>query len=349
MTASPPSRPATAHAPSRGTVALLALLLLAPMVALSASAWHANGSLWYLGMLPVVIGLFAGARVGFAAAFVTPVFFGMSLLLHDMPLLGAVYMAAIAVATGIAAMRGWHLMLSFAGPLASFALIGDLDVRIPTGTVAADSSLTSGLVTVGVVLLGGLWTAALGQYLVRAFPVKPPKTFPPHTAGYFAAALGLLVGIATYVCMSRLDADSWWLILTFFVVVQPLYVDTVRRVAARVAGTFVGALVAVLVVAAFTDLPAVITTLALVLTVAAAWANMKLPYWAFVTFLTPAVVLQTAGGTDAIVRSIVDRAVYTVVGAAVAVIVTVTGHVLVTRRPAHGHGRSTPETPDQVH
>lgn len=332
----PPAR----HAPSTGVVVVLALLLLAPMIGLSVSAWHTNGSLWYLGMLPVVIGLFAGTRVGFAAAFVTPALIGTSLLLHDLPIVGALYMAAIGVATGLTALRGWHMMLSFAGPLAALALIGDLDVRVPSGTVAAESSLTSGLVTVGVVLLGGLWTAALGQILVRAFPVQPPKTFPLHTAGYFAAALGLLVGTATHVAMTGLGADSWWLILTFFVVVQPYYVDTASRVAARVAGTLAGALVAVAIVAAFKDLPAVITALALVLTVAAAWANMKLPYWAFVTVLTPAVVLQTAGGSDAIVDSIVDRAFYTLVGAVIAIVVIAVGHTVVTKRPVHESDRT---------
>ncbi|WP_407317454.1 FUSC family protein [Isoptericola halotolerans] len=321
-------------------VALLAVLLLAPMVALSVSPWHANGSLWYLGMLPVIIGLFAGARVGFAAALVTPALIGISLLLHDMPVVGALYMAAVAVAAGLAAVRGWHLMLSFAGPLAAFALIGDLDVRLATGTVAADSSLTSGFVTVGVVLAGGLWTASLGQFVVRAFPVKPPKTVPRHTAGYYAAALGLLVGFATYVAMSSLDADSWWMILTFFVVVQPYYVDSAGRIAARVAGPLAGALVAVLIVAVLQDMPAVITALAIVLTVAAAWANMRLPYWAFVAFLTPAVVLQTAGGSGAIVDSIVERALYTIVGAAVAAVVLTAGHVLVTGRRHRGRSRT---------
>ncbi|WP_277213178.1 FUSC family protein [Isoptericola croceus] len=342
MAAETPGRPAARHAPPPGVIALLALAVLAPMVGLSVSPWHANGSLWYLGMLPVVIGLFAGARVGFAAALVTPAFVGISLLLQDMPIVGALYMAAIGVATGFAALRGWHLMLSFAGPLAAFALIGDLDVGLPSGTVAAGASLTSGLVTVGFVLLGGLWAATLGQLLVRAFPVQPPATTPQHTAGYFAAALGLLVGVGTYIAMSWLGPDSWWLILTVFVVVQPYYADSAARVAARVAGTLAGALVAVVIVAAFKDLPAVITALALALTIAAAWANMKLPYWAFVTFLTPAVVLQTAGGSDAIIDSIVDRAAYTLVGAAGAAVVLTVGHTLVTRGRSRSHDGSTP-------
>ncbi len=315
------------RAPSVGILAVLAILLLAPMVALSLSPWHANASLWYLGMLPVVIGLFANARVGFAAAIVTPVLMGLSLLLRDLPIVGALYMAAVAVATGFAALRGWNMMLSFAGPLSAFALIGDPQVALPSGTAEAASSVTSGLVVVGFVLTGGLWTAVWGQFVIRALHMKPPRTYPLHTAGYYAAALGVLVGIATYIDMALLDAaDSWWMILTFYVVVQPYYSDALRRVSARVIGTILGALLAVVVVTMFQNLPAVITALALVLAVGAAWANVNLPYWAFVLFLTPAVVLQTAGGTEAIFDSIVARAAYTVIGAAAAIIVLAIGH-----------------------
>lgn len=335
MTANSHARSSSSDAPPVGVLIVLALLLLAPMAALSLSPWHTNTSLWFLGMLPVVIGLFANTKVGFAAAILTPVFMGLSLLLRDLPTVGALYMAAIAVATGLAALRGWNMMLSFAGPLASFALIGDLHVTLPSGTVAADSSLSSGLCVVGFVLVGGLWTAFWGQFVLRAVHMKPPRTYQLHTAGYYAAALGVLVGIATYIGMTRLDADSWWMILTFFVVVQPYYSDATRRVLARVVGTLLGALVAIVIVTLFQDLPAVITALAIALMLGAAWANMKLPYWAFVVFLTPAVVLQTAGGSEAIVDSIVERAGYTTIGAVAAVIVLTIGHAFITKKDRH--------------
>ncbi len=305
---------------------LLATLMLAPMVALSLSPWHANGSLWYLGMLPGVIGLFSNTRVGFVAAILTPALMGVSLVLRDFPIAGALFMAAVAVGTGFAALRGWNMMLSFAGPLAAFALIGDPQVVLPSGTVPAASSVTSGLVMIAFALAGGLWTVLWGQFVIRSVPMKPQRTYPLHTVGYYAAALGLLVGVAAYIAMTLLDSDSWWIILTLYVVVQPYYSDAIRRLAARVAGTLLGAVLAIVIVTVFQDVPALITALALLLTIGAAWANLKLPYWSFVLFLTPAVVLQTAGGTTAIFDSIVKRAAYTVVGAAAALIVLVIGH-----------------------
>src|SRR5690625_1705265 len=114
-------------------LAALGLLLLAPMVALSLSPWHVNSSLWYLGMLPVIIGLFHSPWLGMVAAFVTPVAMSISLLLRDYPIAGAAYMLVLGVLTGLSATRGWHLMASFAGPLAAYALIGDLHVTMPSG------------------------------------------------------------------------------------------------------------------------------------------------------------------------------------------------------------------------
>lgn len=310
---------------------LLVLLLLAPLVTLSFTPWHANSSLWFLGMLPVIIGLFSNARLGFGAAVTTPVLMGISLLLRDQPVPGALYMAAVALATGIVATRGWHKMMSFAAPLAAFALIGDLHVTTPSGTVDAAASLTSGLFVVGFVLVGGLWTATIGSFLVRAFHMKPASHLPLHTSIFFSAALGVLVGVGTYVAMEWLDGDSWWMLLTLYVVVQPYYSDLFRRVAARVVGTLAGALVASIIVILLKDFPPAITAIALLLTVGAMVANLKLPYWVFVTFLTPAVVLQTEGGADAIDESILHRAVYTIIGSVAAVLVLTIGHLVVKR------------------
>lgn len=312
-----------------GLVIALVLLLLAPMIALSFSPWHDNSSLWYLGMLPTVIGLFSSIRLGISAAFLTPILMFIALLLHGNLWPGVIFMTLIAIATGFGALRGWHMMLSFAGPLTAYALIGNINVAVGTQSVPASSSLEHTAIATLFILGGGLWTVLIGQFLVRRFQLKSPPTVPFHTAGFFAAALGILVAIASFVCMYWLtpnSPESWWLILTIFVVVQPYYTDSTKRVVARVIGTLVGAIAATIIVTLFQGAPTIITSLALILTVAAAWANLKKPYWVFVTFLTPAVVLQTAGGTNEIFESILARSGYTVVGAIASVIVLFIGH-----------------------
>ncbi|MGB0100248.1 MAG: hypothetical protein WBP61_08190, partial [Nocardioides sp.] len=116
-------------------LSILAALALAPMVVLSATPWSADGSLWYLGVLPAVMGLFTSPRLALGAAFLTPTWMGVALLLQDLPVAGAVYMTAIGAAVGLSALRGWHVMTSFAGPLAAYALIGAPNVAISSSAV----------------------------------------------------------------------------------------------------------------------------------------------------------------------------------------------------------------------
>lgn len=312
----------------------MALLVVAPIVALDMSSWKANGSLWYLGMLPALMGTFASRRVAFAAAVLTPVIVGISLLLRDLPpVVGAGYMLLLGVVTGLSAQRGWHVMLSFAGPLAALGLIGRMSVALPSGRVDADSSPEAVLMTMAVLLAGGLWTAVLGPFVIAKVKVPPPKSVSKRTSWYFAASMGGLVALTSFVALTWLPPNSWWIVLTMYVVVQPYYRDAVTRVTQRVVGTLAGATAAAVVVAAFHHLPGLIAALAAVLTILAAWANLRLPYWVFVTFLTPAVVLQTSGTTRDLAQAIIDRAGYTLIGSALAIAVLAGGHLYLVRHP----------------
>ena len=313
---------------------VVALLVVAPVVVLDLTSWKANGSLWYLGMLPALMGLFVGRRLALAAAVLTPVIIGISLLLRDLPpVVGAGYMLLLGVATGLSARRGWHVMLSFSAPLAALALIGRMRVALPSGTVDADASPEAVLMTMAILLAGGLWTATLGPFAIEKMKVAPPKAVANRTSWYFAAAMGGLVAVTSFVALTWLPPNSWWIVLTMYVVVQPYYKDAVTRVTQRVGGTLVGSTAAAIVVAAFHHLPGLIAALAAVLTLLAAWANLRLPYWVFVTFLTPAVVLQTSGGIRDLAQAIVDRAGYTLLGSALAIAVLAGGHLYLVRHP----------------
>lgn len=313
---------------------VVALLVVAPIIALDVSPYKADGSLWYLGMLPVLMGLFVSRRVAFAAAGLTPVIVGISLLLKDLPpIVGALYMLVLGAATGLSARRGWHVMMSFAAPLAALALIGTMHVSLPSERVESASTLGSILATMVVLLAGGLWTALLGPFVISKVHVSAPAAIPERTSWYFAASMGGLVGIASFVALTWLPPNSWWIVLTMYVVVQPYYADAVKRVTERVIGTLVGATAAGIVVYLLHGQPAVLAGLALVLTLVAAWANLKLPYWAFVMFLTLAVVLQTSGTIRDLEWAIIDRAGYTVVGAVLAIIVLSVGHAYLGRHP----------------
>ena len=312
----------------------VALLVVAPIVVLDLSPWKANGSLWYLGMLPALMGLFVGRRLALSAAVLTPVIVGISLLLRDLPpVVGAGYMLLLGVVTGLSARRGWHVMLSFAAPLAALALIGNMHVALLSGRVDADSSPEAIAMTMAVVLAGGLWTALIGPFVIGKMKVSPPAAVANRTSWYYAAAMGGLVAVTSFVALTWLPPNSWWIVLTMYVVVQPYYKDVVTRVSQRVIGTLAGSTAAAIVVAAFHELPGLIAALAAVLTLLAAWANLRLPYWVFVLFLTPAVVLQTSGTTHDLNQAIIDRAMYTLIGSALAIAVIAGGHLYLVRHP----------------
>lgn len=321
------------HPPPVARITTLAVVLLAPILALSLSPWAANGSLWFLGMLPAAIGLSSSPRLAAGAAVLTPTLMGPALLLRELPAVGSMYMALIGAAIGLSALRGWNVMGSFAGPMAALALIGAPQVALASGTVRAESSLAAGLAMMGFVAAGGLWTTLIGRHLVGIKRPKAPTVVPLHTARYFAVALAVPVGVATYIAMTWVTStNAWWLILTLFVVVQPYYAAASHKVVARVAGTLAGTLLAIAVAELLKHQPVIITSVALVLTVAAAWANLTRPYWVFVLFLTPAVVLQVTGGPSAIVTSALDRALYTTVASVAAIVLLTIGHTLITRK-----------------
>ncbi|MBE7700113.1 FUSC family protein [Oerskovia sp. Sa1BUA8] len=311
----------------------LVLLLVAPMVALMLSPWKHDGTLVYLGMLPAGVGLLVGRNAALVAGPLTALCMAIGVSLSDWPLVGAVFMTVLGACVGFSAVRGWHGIGGFVGPQTAFALIGGPLVALPSGTVSPSTSLGALAAMAGWVAFGGLWTAMVGGALTSGMRLPGPRPVPERAATYFGLALATLAGVATYVAMGWVGSpNAWWLLLTLFVVVQPYFAATLSRTVARVGGTLAGAVLAGLVAHLLSGSPGVLSVVALVLTGAAAWAYLKQPYWVFTLFLTPAVILQTSGGEDVVLAADLERALFTVAAALVAVAVLAVGHrVLVSR------------------
>jgi hypothetical protein len=310
----------------------LVVLAIAPMLILSATAWSANGTLFYLGMLPAAIGLLISVRVAAAGGVLTGVLMMLAVPLRDEPVAGALFMAAIGAVVGLSSVRGGHGVGAYAAAQTSFALIGAPMVALASGTVAIDSSLAATTMMGGSVAAGGLWIAFIGWLARHDLPTHEPDTVPTVAAQYFAGALAALVGIGAFIAMQwSTSSDAWWLLLTLFVVVQPFYAATVRRSAYRVLGTVLGAVVAALVAELLEGQPVLISIATLVVTAGAVWAQLTKPYWVYVTFLTPAVILPTSSQAEALLFADVQRVAFTVSAAAVAVGVLSIGHRIVTR------------------
>jgi hypothetical protein len=326
---------------------LLIVLAIAPMLILSSTAWSANATLFYLGMLPAAIGLLVNVRVAVAGGVLTGALMMLAVLLRDEPVTGALLMTAIGAVVGLSSVRGWHGVGAYAGPQTSFALIGAPMVALASGTVAIDASWAATTMMGGSVAAGGLWIAFIGWLARDELPIHEPHTVPMHAARYFAGALAALVGIGAFIAMQwSTSSDAWWLILTLFVVVQPFYAATLKRSAHRVIGTVLGAVVAAVVAELLAGLPVLISIVTLVVTAGAVWAKLTKPYWVYATFLTPAVILPTSSQTEALLFADVQRVAFTVSAAVVAVGVLSIGHRIVTRhQPASSLHQTSSERP----
>lgn len=337
---SKPVQPSVArgrHAPGWARITVLIVVLVAPLVALAASPWAANTGPFYFGMMPVSAALLIGTRAGLVVSFLTPAVMASALVLSSHPGLGTLFMTVLAAAVGASSRLGWHGVGASLGPLAALALIDPPSVRLAHETVPAAHSPQGALVLAGFVLLGGLWATVIGRLLVRDFPVPRPRSVDLLAAVYFAAALVVLAGATTFIAMTRLPgANTWWTVLTMFVVVQPNYATSLGRASARVGGTLAGAVAASAFGIWLGSYALLTATVAVALSIMAIVAYLTRPYWVYVILFTPAVILMSAQGRETLLDIGLQRVLFTLGSAVLATVVLAVGHRIL---PAGQHAR----------
>ena len=142
----------------------------------------------------------------------------------------AALIAVTAFAAGLSARRGLHTAIVYI-PIAAAVLAAP----VPLGTAAAQ----------GLALFVG---AAYGIGLLAVLRVPPTAVetmIPRQVAVFYGAVLAILSGIATFGVAALQLEQGYWVTLTVLAVVQPSLTTSRRRALSRVAGTTVGALVAV--------------------------------------------------------------------------------------------------------
>ena len=222
-----------------------------------------GGALALLGAVAVpVVALDHFVSTGVAVAFLLGVVLFGPIRLHHLPrtallvaaaagpvvalagLLGdhawalAALIAATAFAAGMSARWGLHTAIVFI-PIAAAVLA----TPVPLGTAAAQG--------VAVFVGAGYGIALLGVLKVPTTAAESPV--PRPVAVFYGAVLAILAGIATFGVASLHLEHGYWVTLTVLAVVQPSLTTSRRRAFARVAGTTVGALVAVVFASVVTN------------------------------------------------------------------------------------------------
>jgi hypothetical protein len=234
------------------------------------------------------------------------------------PLLAALVMAAAVLLYGLTMRVG----------LASFIAVAPVSVAFtisqPPKVLPNSSELTNLLVLGAVCIIAVLWGTAAGTLMRSKVPHPSLKQSPWRVTWIFTVVVTLECGVvALIVGLTKFQQDGAWVLLTILIVSQPGIQRTWRRVGDRLLGTLIGFGIALLVAIPLNGRPGALTLVAILLFGIASYRLLSgKPYWQFVAFLTPGVVL-VVGASSNVVSTDVNRVWSTIVGAAIAMVVLV--------------------------
>lgn len=293
--------------PARRRLVVAALVGVAPVVVLAIVA-PATVMPWFLGMLPALVAGIASLRRAAVVATLTGTLALVAPLAGSQVWSATVLMTVVAAGLGLAAGRGWS-----SGGAPAAATLAALTVAPPALTTADPRTLEGALPVAALVLAGGLWTVATATVLTRSVERRPRAPMSGPETIWYTAALVLFTAVATWWATTYFPGThSWWLLLTFYMVMVPRTGDITSRALARAGGTVLGGVVVVALVAA--DVPGWLMGAVVVAgAVGCVVTYLVAPYWVYATFLTLTVIGTSAG--DAPVAGAEVRVGLTLLGA----------------------------------
>lgn len=325
------------------------LVLLLPGVLIGMFLVSGAASILLLGALPMAAAYFGGATSSSARIITFMVVSGTLARAFDQsPIPSALLVAAVAFIIGITARRGLSSPILLVGISLAFLVINPPKLG-ESGQQALDN-LDPVLVTALLLLIGGLW-ARLVIAGIRQWIPAVPETTPRSTIELlpYALALAISTGLSTFFLLTFAPGGMGaWLLLTIFVVMRVNYGQTIERTKDRVIGTLSGALVAFLIIELLQALNWQEGLVQLFLALLFFGISMTYfvpgPYWKYIFFLTPGVVLMDSNA--AADQTTVDalRVMYTLIGITVAL-----GTGFIVSSIARIFVKNKETTPDQSH
>lgn len=268
-------------------------------------------------ILPVIAGLvpamMVGLRTGLIAAAMIGIAAGLSALVDTDPILSALLMATVALATGISCRWGISKNLVMVPIAVGFFIC------LPS--TVTDDTASNALLLAVIAFASTAWGGAVGWVIARKIhtPDHDKETWQRTWA--YAVTLGLLTGVAAYISVSgQWGQAGAWFILTLVIIFQPYLKDSWQRTWQRAAGTLLGLGVAYLL-HVLIPWNGVLTIVGMVLMVVAMNVLMRktIPYWVYTSILTPAIILLVTTPTT-FEKMETARLIATLSGAALALI-----------------------------
>ena len=268
-------------------------------------------------------------RAGILATTLLAVTCGLIMLFEPIALLCALVLAALAFLVGYSAKRGMSANLIMVVISAGFIV-----VQPPT---LHDSKIVNALLVVLVIAIAGVWATAITWFIARNIPHKEHEHLHTSRAVAYGVMLAILVGIATWISVKyALGHAGGWFILTIAIVLQPYLQEAMRKTVHRSVGTILGFGIA-FIIGIFVTEPFFLYlagTVCLFFAISF-FTDPKRPYWLYVMFLTPTIVVfESAGGS--ITGLARERLFATLGGVAIALIAEAI-MIPVYRSAAHKH------------
>jgi hypothetical protein len=302
------------------------LLLLLPGILITATLVGGASSVFLFGALPVAAAFFGGARKQslYVVAFMTSAG-TLARVFDGAPIPSALLVGLVALIIGLAARRG------LSSPILTLGIVLGFLVMSPPELTDKDSSIFSGvnpvLATAILLAAGGLWALLVGIMVRKKAPTVPEnKVVDLSVVVPYALSLAISTGLVTYFLL-YFSAGSLgaWMILTIFVIMKPDRDSTILKTKDRILGTFVGTAIAIVAIEILHLLNSqqglVQITFALLFFGIAMSYFVPGPYWVYVTFLTPGVILLDSNSVSNQDEVALSRIAFTLGGIAIALII----------------------------
>ena len=280
-------------------------------------------------LVPAVTAFLVGARVAAGVALLTPALMFAGLVLGPTPWAGAVLLAAVGAATGWVARYGLATAGTYVAVEVALATIGQPDATFLL--VSSPTTLRNAVEVAAYVLVAGMWVVAVGTLLLHDIPHRRPALVPARVAREYGAVLAVLAGGFGLAALTWLPgSNSWWVLLTLFVVLQPTTKATLDRAVQRILGTVTGAAAASLLALSIQS-PRATAPLGALLALLTLASTFSAPYWLYTTALTMTIIITTFS-PQGVEDGGWERILYTVIGALGTAAVSMAAHWLLSRR-----------------
>lgn len=298
---------------------VLILIGIAPFLVLAGIVgWHDVIKIAIYGFFVVLLATVPnGPRIGLYFALIFAVLSGAGAALQNSSIGIAALVGLSATLIPIFGAKG---MLQ-AGIFAAMFFPNTVNPAPQPWSGAQSTSFTFIAAIAGVTLLGGLWGLLIGKTVRDKLPPLPTAPSLPARTAWLGGILAILVASGiTYFSVTHFPQAKWaWLLAAIYSMLSATTGATWATSAQMIAGTLVGALVAVLLLFANPPVSVMILTGAVVMCASIALRMSKKPYWLSTSVSTAGVIFLTGSSMDPFLAA-EDRLIFTLVGAIIAVL-----------------------------